>query len=438
MLDQLRQPLRSRRFRLVWAGEGISILGDLSFEVAFIWLVLQETGSAATLAGVVLAQAIPRGVLMLIGGAMTDRLSPRTVMLATHLSRGTAVVALGLASVFDGVQTWQFYAIAVVMGTAEAFFWPASDSIVPSLVEKEDLARANALTGFNEQGARLLGPVLGGALVASAGATTAIFFNAATFFLAALSLRAVPARPADPEAASPSIAQIRSEIVSGLRYARRSREVRSILLLISAAALSYSGLFSVGLPALSKSFSESALTLGLLISSWGLGQLAGTIAAAVTGLPRRWGLLIIGMTLCEGLAFATLGFLPTPWAAATLLAVLGVGVAYSSDVALPTYIQTRTPADFLGRINSIMSLPRVVLEPVSFALMGLLVTVGVRWGFLMAALPMLLVGITMALSKDARSLSTQAVPESDDTPADDTGKVPAPAGDTDTAPTPAA
>ncbi|MGW4645028.1 MFS transporter [Kitasatospora sp. NPDC004289] len=410
MLDQLRRPLRSRPFRMVWAGEGVSILGDLSFEVAFIWLVLQETGSAAVLAGVVLAQAIPRGLLMLLGGALTDRLSPRTVMLATHVARGSAVVALGLASAFDGVQVWQFYAIAIVMGVAEAFFWPASDSILPSLVDEEDLPRANALAGFNEQGARLLGPVLGGALVAATGATGALFFNAATFLFAALSLRAAPARPADPEAKSPSVAEIRSEIASGLRYARRSREVRSVLLLISASALSYSGLFSVGLPALSRSFSESALALGVLISSWGLGQLVGTIAAAVTGLPRRWGLLIIGMTLCEGLAFAVLGFLPSPWAAAALLAVLGVGVAYSSDVALPTFIQTRTPTDFLGRMNSIMGLPRVVLEPLSFALMGMLVTVGVQWGFVMAALPMIAVGITLSLSKDARSLSTEQTP----------------------------
>jgi len=414
MLDHLRQPLRSRPFRWVWAGEGISVLGDLSFEVAFIWLVLQKTGSPAMLAGVVLAQAVPRGLLMLLGGALTDRLSPRTVMLATHVTRGCAVAALGVAGALDAIQVWHLYATAVVMGVAEAFFWPASGSILPSLVDKDDLPRANALVGFCEQGARLLGPVLGGATVAAVGASSTVLFNAATFFLAALTLRAAPARAADPDAAAPSVAEIRAEIVSGLRYARRSREVRTILLLISAAALSYSGLFSVGLPTLAHSFSESAFTLGLLISAWGLGQLVGTIAAAVTGLPRRWGLLIIGMTLCEGTAFAVLGFLPNPWVAAALLAMLGIGVAYSSDVALPTFIQTRTPTDFLGRINSILNLPRVVLEPVSFALMGLLITIGIRWGFVMAAVPMLAVGTTLALSSDTRKLSTNPAPAAAD------------------------
>ncbi|MGW2210726.1 MFS transporter [Streptomyces sp. NPDC001781] len=410
MLDQLRQPLRSRPFRWVWAGESVSVLGDLGFEVAFIWLVLQKTGSPTALAGVVLAQAVPRGLLMLLGGALTDRLSPRPVMLASHLARGAAVLGLGVVSAFGGVQVWQLYVIAVVMGVAEAFFWPASGSILPSLVEEEALPRANALTGLSEQGARLLGPVLGGAAVAATGPTGAILFNATTFFLAALTLRAAPAAVPAEDAKSPSLAAVREEIVSGLRYARRSKEVQTVLLLISAAALSYSGLFSVGLPTLARTFPDGALALGVLVSAWGLGQLLGTVAAAITGLPRRWGLLIVGMTLCEGTSFAVLGFLPNAWAVAVLLALLGVGVAYSSDVALPTFIQTRTPADFLGRVNSIMNLPRVVFEPVSFLVMGLLFSVGVKWGFLTAALPMLTAGILLACRSSTRDLTTHRTP----------------------------
>jgi hypothetical protein len=177
-----------------------------------------------------------------------------------------------------------------------------------------------------------------------------------------------------------------------------------VLLLISAATLSYSGLFAVGLPALADTFPQGALALGLLLSAWGLGQLLGTVGAAVTGLPARWGILIIGVTLCEGAAFAGLGFLPNPWAAAALLVVLGIGVAYSTDVALPTFVQTRTPGELLGRVNSILNAPRVVLEPLSLALMGVVVAIDVRWGFAMAAVPMLAVGLTLLASRNARQL----------------------------------
>ncbi|WP_433279509.1 MFS transporter [Pseudonocardia xinjiangensis] len=404
MRERIVAPLRSRAFRWVWGGEGLSMLGDCAFDVAFIWLVLQVTGSPVALAGAMLAQAVPRAVLMLLGGAITDRFSPRTVMLVSHLTRGAAVGALGLVAAIGDVAVWHLLLLAAVMGAAEAFFWPASGSILPSLVAARDLPRANALVGLAEQVARLAGPVLGGLAVAGAGPALVFLLNAVTFFVAAATLRAAPRAPRDPAEAATSVTAIRDEIVSGFRYAGRSWEIRVVLLLISAATLSYSGLFAVGLPALAGTFPQGALALGLLLSAWGLGQLLGTVGAGITGLPARWGILIIGVTLCEGAAFAGLGFLPNPWAAAALLVVLGIGVAYSTDVALPTFVQTRTPGELLGRVNSILNAPRVVLEPLSLALMGVVVAIDVRWGFAMAAVPMLAVGLTLLASRNARQL----------------------------------
>jgi hypothetical protein len=177
-------------------------------------------------------------------------------------------------------------------------------------------------------------------------------------------------------------------------------------MLLAAATLSYSGLFSVGLPALSRTFPDGPVALGLLLSAWGLGQLAGSVSAMITGLPRRWGILIIGMTLCEGTAFALLGLLPSLWIAVTVLALLGFGVAYSTNVALPTFIQTRTPPQVLGRVNSVLNLPRTALSPLSIALMGLLAAWNLRWCFVAAALPMLGAGLRVAFSANARRLST--------------------------------
>jgi MFS family permease len=133
----------------------------------------------------------------------------------------------------------------------------------------------------------------------------------------------------------------------------------------------------------------------------------------VTGLPRRWGFLIIGMTLCEGTAFALLGVLPWLWLAVTILALLGFGAAYATDVALPTFIQARTPPDVLGRANSVLNLPRTALAPISIALMGLLAAWNVRWCFAVAALPMLAAGLCVAFSADARQLSTSVPAEAD-------------------------
>jgi MFS family permease len=307
------------------------------------------------------------------------------------------------------VHVWHLVAIGVVVGISDAFFAPASGSILPSLVAKADLPRANAMVGASEQVSFLVGPVLGGLLVAVAGTPFAIGFNAATFFVAALSLLAAPRRV--PVATDPySLREVFREIGAGFAYARRNAEVRIVLLLVGAATLSYSGLFSVGLPALSRNFAGGAFVLGVMVSAWGLGQLIGTLAAAVTGLPKRWGVLIIAMTIVEGSAFAVLGFVPHYVVAVVLLALLGIGVAYSTDVALPTFVQTRTPEAMLGRVNSLIGLPRVGLAPLSVAGFGLLAALGVRWAFFAAAVPMLLVGFGLAVSGKARALTTETDP----------------------------
>lgn len=399
---------RYRRFAVVWSGETLSMLGDFSYEVVFVWLVLHVTGSVRTLTVVLVVQAVPFAVLLLLGGAVADRLSPRTVMLAAHLGRAVIMAAIAALVAVGSVRTWELFALAAVFGVADAFFWPASDSILPSLLPAALLERGNAAVGFGEQGTRLLGPLLGGLLIHGAGLPAAIGFNAATYLLAALTVTAAP--PQRAAGGGRPLAAIGGEIAEGLRYARRNGEFRIVFLLVAAATLSYSGLFAVGLPALSRRFPDGPFALGLLLSAWGLGQLAGTVSALLTGLPRRWGLLILGMTLCEGSTFALLGLLPALWLTVTMLVLLGFGVAYSTDVALPTFIQTRTPPTVLGRVNSVLNLPRTTLAPLSIALMGLLAAWNLRWCFAAAALPMLAAGVSVAFSASARRLSTAAAP----------------------------
>ncbi len=394
------------RFRTVWVGESVSMLGRFSFDIAFAWLVLSTTNSATTLAGVMIAAAVPRGLLLLPGGVITDRVSPRIVMLTSHLSRGFLVVALLALLTAGAIQTWHFYAIAALFGVADAFFWPASSSIIPFLVRSEELPQANAMVGVSEQTTRLVGPALSGALVAFTSSYFTISLTAASFFAAAFTVLAAPRRVEMPEATSWHWAW--AEMKAGLLYTASNVEIRSVLLPVSAAALTYGGLFGVGLPAFSVTFDRGSLALGMMVSAWGLGQLIGAISAGITGLPRKWGILIGGMSLCEGAGFALLGFVHNFWVVSAVLLVLGFGVAYSTDVALPVWIQTRTPRDLLGRINSVIKLPRVALEPLSMAAMGFLISANVRWAFFFASLPMLLAGIILIGSKTVRGLETRA------------------------------
>lgn len=124
------------KFCRVLLGEGLAMAGEAAFGIALAWLVIQETGSIVALAGVLLAQAIPRGTLLLLGGALTDRFSPGRVMLLCHIVRAGAMAVVSVLTFTGAVELWQLYVLAAVTGTASAFFAPASDGCAPTFAPR--------------------------------------------------------------------------------------------------------------------------------------------------------------------------------------------------------------------------------------------------------------------------------------------------------------
>ena len=207
----LIQPLRERDFRLVFSGESISLLGDQFHFVALAWLTLQLTGSGVALGTVLMTVAIPRALFMLLGGAMSDRISPRSLMLVSNALR-TVVVAIIAALVLTGhAQLWQLYVLALIFGTVDAFFHPALNTIVPMLVSERLLSPANALAQIMMQLSGLIGPAIAGVVVATLNTGPAFAFDAASFAVATVTIwlvrggrRAAPTATADGTAQRPS------------------------------------------------------------------------------------------------------------------------------------------------------------------------------------------------------------------------------------------
>src|SRR5258705_2655581 len=162
-----QNPFAIRDFRLLWAGEAISALGDQFALIALPWLALVLTGSPLALGGVMAVMAIPRALLMLIGGVSVDRFSPRRVMLGSNAVRLLATAALGGLVLAGAAELWMLYAFALVFGVADAFFFPAQTSMVPELVEQDQLQRANGITQGTTQATVLVGPALAGIVIAA-------------------------------------------------------------------------------------------------------------------------------------------------------------------------------------------------------------------------------------------------------------------------------
>ena len=141
----LFRPLANRNFRLLWLGEGISLIGDQFYLIAIGFITMQITGSALALGTIMMTAAIPRAVLMLLGGAITDRFSPRAVMMVSNALRAVITVILAALAFSSTVQVWQLYILAASFGIVDAFFYPAYASMTPVLVKTEELQAANGI-----------------------------------------------------------------------------------------------------------------------------------------------------------------------------------------------------------------------------------------------------------------------------------------------------
>ena len=162
-------PLSVRNFRLLWIGEGISLLGDQFYLVALPWLVLQLTGSALALGTIMALASIPRAVFMLLGGAFVDRYSPRSVMIASNAARFVLVALLSVLVLTNTIQMWMLYVLALAFGLADAFYFPAQTAIVPQVLQQDQLQAGNTFVQGTAQLSLFLGPVLAGALIALLG-----------------------------------------------------------------------------------------------------------------------------------------------------------------------------------------------------------------------------------------------------------------------------
>lgn len=196
--------LREPDYRRLFLGRATSLVGDGIAPVAIAFAVLDLTGSATDLWLVLAAHSLPMISLLLIGGVVGDRVSPRLSMLGADLVRTVSVGLATLLLITGMAEIWQLALLYAIEGAATAFFNPASTAIVPQIVPGPRLQEANALLNLSRHGGKVVGPALAGILLALGSPGTALAVNAATFAVSALflaGLRAPGARPPDQEPA---------------------------------------------------------------------------------------------------------------------------------------------------------------------------------------------------------------------------------------------
>jgi MFS family permease len=391
-------PLRERNFRLLFIGSTISLFGDQFYFVALPWLVLQQTGSAIAMGTIMMSAAIPRAVLMLMGGAISDRFSPRRVMLLTASVRAILVAALGLLISLHLLQTWHLYAIAAAFGSADAFDNPASQAFMPFLVKSEQLVAATSAFGVRAQLASILGPAPAGFIIRALGLAAGFFIDAASFLFIIGALVQLPDPPNSGQAKGP----LWHSILEGLRYVGKDVPLRSLMLVMMGINFCLAGPVSIGFAYVAKSKFGSPAILGMMLSAMAVGALGGAAIAGVWKV-RRPGFLILLVAFLLSLLLASLGILNDQWAYPVVVLLMGIAAGIA-NVQIGAWIMQRIDPSVRGRVMSVLTLGAMGIAPISLALAGLLIAVSLKLMFLMAGCLLLLVTFTAAAQKTVREI----------------------------------
>jgi MFS family permease len=345
--------LQHRNFRLLWLGQLISFSGSMMQQAAILWhvsLLVPADRRGLALGIVGLVRVGPIVVFSLLSGVAADALDRRRLMMVTQVS--AAVVALGLAGLtFSGLSVvWPVYVLAALGAAASAFDGPARQALIPNLVPREHLPNALSLNQIMFQSASVVGPSVGGVLIAALGVGWAYLFNAVSFLfviVALVMMRDVPVIDASERAAA-SFGAARE----GLRFVFSSPIIRATMLLDFAAT------FFASATALLPIFAQDVLHVGANGYGWlyaapSLGSLlAGAIMIRAVDHIERRGVLLLWATMVYGLATMAFGLSRAFWLTFFCLALTGAADAVST-VLRSIIRQFMTPDRLRGRVTSV-------------------------------------------------------------------------------------
>ncbi|MBB5866798.1 MFS family permease [Allocatelliglobosispora scoriae] len=360
--------LRHRDFSLLWWAGLLSMTGDWALRIALPIYVLRLTGSPATVAATVLASLAAGLLLGVPAGICVDRWDRRRVLVATSVLQ--AVALLPLLAVSAAPRAWIVVVVAFAEAALAQFAAPAEGALLPRLVPADRLAAANALNALNNFVARLAGPVLGGAVVATLGLSGAAVLDAATFALAALLVALIGGRHrADREEH-----RLRYELVEGLRAVARNRIARAILVFVTVISIGEGMMLTLFAAFVTRALHAGAREMSWLLAAQAVGGIIGSLAATRLTRARPVALAAVCFALF-GLGDLLIINYPrwsdALWPVIVLFFLIGVPGAIGSAAAI-TLFQQQTVDRLRGRAFAALAMCQAVAGMVGAAVAGAL------------------------------------------------------------------
>jgi MFS family permease len=367
--QRVTRALRHRNYRLFFSGQSVSLIGTWITRVATSWLVYRLTGSELLLGIVGFCGQIPTLLLAPYAGVIVDRSDRRRILVWTQILSLVQSAALAILTLGHWVTVTQILLLQVAQGLINAFDTPARQAMVVDMVEdRADVPNAIALNSSMVNGSRIIGPSIGGIVIAAVGEGWCFAIDALSYVGVVLSLVAMRLRTRDPH---PAGVPILEDLRVGLRYVMESVPIRSALLLL--AIVSVAGMpYTVLMPAITaKQLHGGPNTLGWLMAAGGVGALAGGLYLAsresVVGLGR---VILVG-TFVFGAALIGFSLTTNVWVAAVLLAFGSAGFM-TQMASTNTIIQTIVDERFRGRVMAFYTMAFFGSAPIGSLLGGML------------------------------------------------------------------
>jgi predicted MFS family arabinose efflux permease len=388
---------RQRNFRLLWAGESISEVGN-SVTIVVIPLVAIDTLHTSTFIVTLLIATVwlPWVIIGVPAGAWVDQLPPRPVMLAADAISMVVYASVPVAAWCGVLTVAQLIAVALIAGAAAVFFSSAYQVLLPGVVDEADLAEGNAKLLGSQQVAQIGGPGVGGLLAQAGGPVTGLLVNAASFAVSFCCLTAMQP-PRDRRSGGPTA----GGVLAGLRFAWRDPYLRAMTAFSSLGNLALTGVDALLVVFLVRTVGLPSAAAGVVMASLGAGGVLGALAARPLG---RWlgtarALLIaVPGGLCLALLLPLAGHGPRLAFACVALMCAG-GVVVIGNVIVDSFIQAYVPPDILGRVISATWTAAFAMMPVGALLAGVLATtLGVRAALWILTAMIAVSGLTFLLT----------------------------------------
>jgi MFS family permease len=368
-LNRITRALRHRNYRLFFGGQSISLIGTWITRIATSWLVYRLTGSELLLGIVGFAGQIPMLVLSPFAGVLVDRWDRHRILVITQILSALQSAALAVLALMNVITVAEVIVLQIVQGVINSFDTPARQAFVVEMVEdRADLPNAIALNSSMINASRIIGPSIGGVLIATLGEGWCFGADAISYIAVIVSLMAMRRTPAKKAVIDTRMLE---ELRTGWTYVSRFAPVRALLLIVALAGVAgmpYATLMPV---IASKALHGGAHTLGILMTASGIGALAGTLYLASRHTVLGLGKVIVAASIGLSLGLIAFSFSRALWLSILILPIIGAGMMVQAASA-NTILQTVVDERLRGRVMAFYSLAIMGMQPIGSLLSGVI------------------------------------------------------------------